>query len=380
MDKNHLPVYDETKCTLFALGRNAMYATCQMLKIGPDDEVLTPAFDCDSSLQPFKVLGIKLRFFRSDPYTFTADIGDIKKRINLKTRLIHIINYFGMPQPWEKLLSLRKETEIPIMEDNAYSLFSKYNNQLFGTFGDMAIFSLRKNLAIIDGGMLRINNPVYNFKMSSRRIPFFYLTEPNGILTVIKSSLGYHNMPAPLKRFLRRLNSPPPLYSEKENGYPNWPLRDKIESGFSRDYLRPMSGFARRQLNGFSEDEFTRISEKKRHYYGVLSERLSRIKGLTVLWPRIPEGVVPFAISLLVDSKRDALLEALRYKYEIMAWPTLPQAILDRLDEYPEVETLGRKILQINLPADRVLNPDFFKYTEDIVRDINSFVEGHISS
>lgn len=376
----NLPIYDESRCFLFATGRNAMYAACKALGLGSGDEVLTPAFDCDSALQPFKVLGCDLNFFRSEARTFYADVGDITKRITPKTKLLHIVNHFGMPQPWEALLELRQKTGICILEDNAYSLFSFYNGRRFGTFGDFSIFSLRKNLGMIDGGMLRVNNPTYGFIMPRRRAPLFYPTETSGILSVIKSSLGWYNMPAPLKRFLRRQDSPPPLYSEKERGYPSWPLRDKIEDDFSCDYLRPISGLARRQLSVFSADKFNRISEKKRHYYVVLSERLSRIKGLTVLWPQIPEGTVPFAVSILADSKRDALLEALRYKYEVMAWPTLSQAVLDRLDEYPEVEALGRKILQINLPAARVLNPDFLKYTEDIVRDIDSFVRGNIFS
>ena len=55
MYKYSLPIYEEDKCTLFALGRNAMYAACQTLKLEPGDEVLTPAFDCDGSLQPFRV-------------------------------------------------------------------------------------------------------------------------------------------------------------------------------------------------------------------------------------------------------------------------------------------------------------------------------------
>lgn len=335
-----------------------MYAACKALGLGPGDEVLTPAFDCDSAIQPFRVLGCDLKFFRSEALTFSADVEDIKRRINPKTKLLHVINHFGMPQPWEDLLELRGRSGIPILEDDAYSLFSVHRGRRFGVFGDFSIFSLRKNLAMIDGGMLRINNPAYNFKMPYRRAPLFY--------------------PVDLDRFLKRLSPPPPLYSEKGDPCPDWPLRDEIEKEFSCDYLRPMSGLARWQFRGFSEDAFTRISEKKRSYYGILSERLSRIKGLTVLWPRIPEGIVPFAVSFLVDSRRDALLEALRDKYEVMAWPTLSQAVLERLDEYPEVETLGKKILQINLPADRVLKQDFFEYMEDIVRDINHFVEGRI--
>ena len=91
MYQNELPIYDEEKCFFFALGRNAMYAACHLLQLKAGDEVLTPAFDCDATLHPFRVLGCKLRFFRSDPYTFGVDIDDIKTQVNTKSKLIHII-------------------------------------------------------------------------------------------------------------------------------------------------------------------------------------------------------------------------------------------------------------------------------------------------
>jgi hypothetical protein len=106
MHRCHLPVYDEKKCVFFALGRNAMYAACRMLDLKDGDEVLTPAFDCDGSLQPFKALELKLKFFRSDPHTFSADIDDIKRKITYGTKLLHIINHFGMPQDWRRFWRL----------------------------------------------------------------------------------------------------------------------------------------------------------------------------------------------------------------------------------------------------------------------------------
>lgn len=379
-----LPIYDEGKCTLFALGRNAMYAACQMIGAKSEDEVLTPAFDCDGSLQPFKVLGLKLCFFRSDPYTFAVDVDDIKKRITLRTKLIHIINHFGMPQPWNELLALRNETGIPILEDNAYSLFSKVENRLFGTFGDMSIFSLRKNLPLIDGGLLRINNPAYTFRLSQKSVRWFYLTEWNGLLNIIKTKLGYYKTPETLRRLVRKFNPaaallpPPPLYSESERGCPEWPLRDQIGEEFSCDYLRPMSRFARIQLSGFSQDYYAEIINKKRQYYLWLSENLDNVNGIHILWPKLPKGVVPFCFSFLINSNRDIFFEILRKKYDVMAWPTLPKLVLDELKKYPEVELLGRRLLQINLSSDKVILPGFSKYLDKLVRDIYVLSERYL--
>lgn len=373
--KNYLPIYDENSCRLFALGRNAMYAACRLLNVSAGDEVLTPAFDCDGALQPFRILGYNLNFFRSDPYTFSVDINDIKKRINSKTKLIHIVNHFGMPQPWNELLSLTAETGIPILEDNAYSLFSKFDGRHFGTFGHMAIFSLRKNLSLIDGGMLRINSPKYVLTLPQKKSPLFYSTEIYGFGSIIKDALGCRKTPSFLKslakKFVPAAEPPPSLYSDKEKGCPKWPLRDVIGRDFSSDYLRPMSYLARIQLSRFTQSNYSAVIDKKRQYYSSLADKLSDIKGVDILWPKLPEGIVPFCLSILVDADRDIIFETLRKKYDVMVWPTLSKLVLDKLESYPEVELLGRRLLSLNLPSNKVTLPAFSRYAEALIRDIH---------
>ena len=363
----NLPIYDMERCTLFALGRNAMYAAGKILNLKPEDEVLTPAFDCDGSLQPFSVLGVKLRFFRSDPYTFSVDIDDIRRKITSQTKLIHVVNHFGVPQPWDDLLSLRKDAGIPILEDNAYSLFSKIGNRLFGTFGDASIFSLRKNLPLIDGGLLRISNPDFVLENTKQHPRWCYPVEYAELLRMFGRKSGLTRR---IKKFLPLRDPPPPLYSEDGNKYPDWPLRDVIGREFSCDYLRPMSKLARRQLTKFSQDDFIDIAEKKRQYYNYLSPRLNEIEGIKVLWSKLPDGVVPFCVSCLVDSRRDTFLEVLRKKYEVMAWPTLSKLVLEQLELFPEISLLGRKLLQINLSANRIRSTYFPNYLEDLLNDM----------
>jgi len=378
MNPISLPIYDSTKCTLFALGRNAMYAACLSMKVGSGDEVLTPAFDCDGSLQPFRVLGLEPVFYRSDPSTFEADIGDIKKRISPNTKLLHVINHFGMPQPWDDLLALRRETAIPILEDNAYSLFSTYKGRMFGAFGDVAIFSLRKNLPLVDGGMLRVNNRQCSFDAPRKNSPFMYQTELGALLNIIKTKVGLYKLPAPVKNIVKAFSPstepPPPLYSEAELGWPSWPARDVIGQEFTCDFLRPMSILARRQLEAFSKDDLDDIARRKRQFYAWLVRELSGVKGITVLWPEIAEGIVPFCVSIMIEQKRDLVFERLRVRYDVMAWPTLPGEVLRRLGEFPDVELLGRKIVQINLLADKVRQRTFEAYLESLVRDLRTLL------
>ena len=348
-----------------------MYAACQMFGLTAADEILTPAFDCDGSLQPFRVLGAKMCFYRSDPYTFFADIDDIAQKISPRTKLIHVINHFGMPQPWDKLIALRNKAGIPILEDNAYSLFSKFNGMPFGSFGDLAIFSLRKNLPLVDGGLLRINNNRYTYSLPNKKPALFYRWETFNLLRIIKNNLGLNNIHG-------IITQPPPLFSDKE-GYPEWSLRDAIGQEFSCNYLRPMSKLARRQLSLILQAEYDKICHKKRDFYALLVQGLAQVKGIHILWPKLPEGAIPFCLSLLVEKNRDLFLETLRKKYSVMAWPTLSYEVLGRLRDFPEVELLGRKLLQLNLPADRVTRPKFTKYIENLLGDINAFASRFLS-
>lgn len=370
-----LPVYDPTRCALFALGRNAMYAACRTLGLQTGDEVLTPAFDCDGSLQPFRVLGLELRFFRTCPNTLQVDLDDIRKRVNRRTRLIHVINHFGMPQPWDALLAFRSQCEVPILEDNAYSLFSSFDGRPLGTFGDFAIFSLRKNLPLSEGGMLRINGELPTSVLQRREDGrWLYPTEVPAVVSLLLRKAGYGYLPETVRKFARRLRAvadpPPPLYSDGSDGIPAWPLRDVIGNDFSVDYSRPISRFARWRLARLSSQDYAEISGKKVYWYQWLVSRLSDIEGVTVFWPDLPHGVVPFAVLMLVASGRDAWLRTLRSRYEVMAWPTFSMEILRRRDEFPEVEFLGRRVLQLNLPAGRVRSPRYQEHLERFVRDV----------
>lgn len=379
MDRDFFFGEDGKSSYLFSLGRNAMYAALLSAGLKPGDRILTPAYDCDGALQPFRVLGLEPVFFRSDPRTFAADIDDIKKKVTPQVKMLHVINHFGFPQPWEDILALRERTGVPILEDDAYSLFSEYRGRPFGSFGDFSIFSLRKNLPLIDGGMLIVNNSRYSVSIPAKAVPLFYRTEWANVLTMVKRSLGYYKAPEFLRRMVRRadpsIEPPPPLYSEEDKGFPDWPARDEIGVEFACDYLRPISRLSRRSLWGFSSRYYEEVSELKRRYYMSLTDKVGNLKGITLLWPVLPEGVVPFCLSILVASGRDRVFGQMRKKYDVMSWPTLPQDILDRLNDYPDVELLGRRIFQINLPPEKVGRPDFRAYLDRLAADLKALLE-----
>jgi len=348
-----------------------MYAASKSIGLKKGDAVLTPVFDCDGTLTPFRALGLTLEFYKSDPYTFEVDIEDIKRRITKDVKLLHVINHFGMPQPWDSLLELRKETGIPILEDNAFSLFSEYKGELFGTFGDFSIFSLYKMLPLIHGGMLRVNNPEISLKLPPRTQKWFYPPDRKSVMGLIASKMGYRHLPEVFKKKISPTRIPfPPLYSDKP-GYPEWHLRDEILYPFSYDYYRPMSKIAQIQLRQFAANHYSGVRDKIKRYYEFIVESLKDVKGLKILWKEVAKETVPSCVTVLIDSHRDDFLYRLKAKkYAVSAWPTFSGDVIDRTDEFPEIEIIGRKILQLMIPAHRVVKIDANYYFESLVAEV----------
>ncbi len=374
----HSAIEETDRHFFYALGRNAMYAACEAFNIKEGDEILTPAYDCDGSLQPFRVRGHVLKFYRINPYTFDIDIDDINKKISLKTKLIHIINYFGFPQPWDEILTLRSKMDIPILEDNAYSLFSSYQGKSLGNFGDISIFSLRKNFPIMNGGLMRVNSLQYLSQVSISQRVIYFKDWSNMFNSIFKNNFDFQSIQGFLKKaYIKSHRSslePPPLYSEEDKGYPVWSERDVVAQDFKCHYMRAISPLSYRQFKKWVALT-NNIVLKKRSAYEYLVDSLKDISGIQILWPQLPLGVAPFCLSLLISSNRDHLFSILRKKYHVMAWPTLPGAVLNKLSEFNDVNLLGRKILQLNLPSEHVIKPEFSVYLENLMSDIRSLVE-----
>jgi perosamine synthetase len=91
-----------------------------------------------------------------DRLTFNIDINDLKKRITKKTKAIIIPHMFGLLADMEDISSLG----IPIIEDCAHSIGSRYKDSYTGSFGALSIFSFyaTKVIATGEGGMVLSDN------------------------------------------------------------------------------------------------------------------------------------------------------------------------------------------------------------------------------
>jgi perosamine synthetase len=75
------------------LGRVAVRYACELLGIDKGDEILAPAYNCGSEVDPLLCSGASLNLYRVD-HTASIDLNDLEERISKKTRAIYVTHYF----------------------------------------------------------------------------------------------------------------------------------------------------------------------------------------------------------------------------------------------------------------------------------------------
>ena len=159
-------------CTVLSSGTAAIHLGLILLGVEENDEVLCPTFTFAATVNPICYLKATPIFVDSERGTFNMCPvlleSTIKERIakGKKPKVILLVHIYGMPAKIKEIISISKKYEIPILEDAADTLGSKYNNQFVGTFGEIGIYSFNGNKIITTsgGGALVSNNEEYTKK------------------------------------------------------------------------------------------------------------------------------------------------------------------------------------------------------------------------
>lgn len=143
--------------------RSALYLTYKALKLS--GEVIAPPLTCSVALQPIVCCGLKIRFADIDPYTFNINLNEIDKNVTKHTCAIQIIHLAGNPCDMNPIKEIAEGHNLLLIEDCAQALGVEYKGRQAGSFGDIACFSLSKNLFGIRGGMIVSNEQKYISKI-----------------------------------------------------------------------------------------------------------------------------------------------------------------------------------------------------------------------
>lgn len=159
--ENCLASYCEVnEAAALSSGTAAIHLALIMLGVGVGDEVLVPTFTFSASVNPIVYQGATPVFVDSEDVTWNMDpvllelaLKERKEQgAGSRVKAIIVVHLYGMPAKMDEILEIANRYNIPVIEDAAEALGSRYKGKHVGTFGKMAIFSFNGNKIITTSG------------------------------------------------------------------------------------------------------------------------------------------------------------------------------------------------------------------------------------
>lgn len=141
-----------TSCT------TALHLILSAMGIGPDDEVIVPAFTWVATANVVLYCGATPVLVDVDRKTYNIDPADLSRKLTPKTKAIIAVHLFGLCADIDAIKAVAPG--IPIVEDAACAAGSAYMGKPAGTLGIAAAFSFhpRKSITTGEGGMVTTND------------------------------------------------------------------------------------------------------------------------------------------------------------------------------------------------------------------------------
>ena len=283
-------------------GRAAITLALQHAAIGKGDEVLVPAYHCESMIAPVEYVGARPVYYRVHNDT-SVDLEDIAQKTSRLTRAILATHYFGFPQLMSELREYADRHELILVEDCAHAFFGHKDNRQLGSFGDYAVGSAMKFFPLFDGGLLASNTR--DLQSISLFRPTMSL-ELKGLVSIVEYAMQYDRLSmlrAPLKiavalkdaawktakRTMGKKLEKSLAPSSSQGGYalePQW-IRARM-SRISTSILTHCKG--------------KRIYEVRRRNYQRIVQALADEPGIRPLFPELPDGIVPLVVPMIMEN------------------------------------------------------------------------------
>lgn len=366
--------FETDRALLTHMGRNAIWQAVSILGLNPEDEILVPAYNCGSEIDPLIEHGLTIV-----PYQVSRsariDFEDMCRRVTQRTRAVYVTHYFGFTQELRPVVNLCREKGLSLIEDCALALFSRNGDGFVGRAGDVAVFSFRKTVPVPDGGAVVINNPGLLMVDSLEKPPLA------PVLSALVPMVGrfalrwLHIEWDGLEKSYRLIRSGMRrLIKHKRSAITDNELRsiggEVLPSLSRQDHYDPkishwqMSAISRRIIANINPQE---IVAKRRANFQYLLEALRGISEAVPLFQQLPEGVCPTVFPLLTE-RRSEVHKSLTYRRidTIEWWSGYHPRIC--WDEFPDAAYLKGNI--VALPIHHRLDQDDMAYIAACVREI----------
>ena len=282
--------------------RVAIRAACDLLGVGPGTEILIPAYNCGSEIDPLIHAGATAQLYPVGE-DLCVDPARIEPLITDRTRAVYVIHYFGMIQP--ELAALRElcdQRGLRLIEDCALSLLSGAA-PAEGRIGDVSVFCFHKFVSVLEGGALVVNAPDLTVADPFSRAPPRRTVTKKLTRAALANVLGA-GCAQRLMRTVRGRQNAPPIK-------PDMVSLDDIPGHY---YFDPalqgarISAFASRPLQAFSVSQEISARRTNWAHYRRLLDGLA---GVRILMPELSPETCPLNMPVMI-ANRDRVAWALQ--------------------------------------------------------------------
>lgn len=207
-------------------GRTCLFLILKALDLAPGSEVGVPLFCCPVVFDAIRQAGLKPRFIDIGLDDYCVSARDVQRKAAGLSALV-VVHMFGHPADMDRISSACNG--IPIIEDCAQSLFSRYNDMMTGFLTGRSFFSFRsgKYISAGEGGLILADNREVLGRVGSlvSNLP------KSGVLSDLAHSAAVYAKSA--------------LYNRPWYGAVGYPLGKRVDRALN---LTAKSGFAPRQI------------------------------------------------------------------------------------------------------------------------------------
>ena len=172
-------------------GTDALHLSFILAGIKPGDEVISTPMTAEPTNTSIAMVGGKVVWGDVNPNNGLLNPESVRSLITERTKAIVLVHYAGMVCDMDAFNQISKEYNIPIIEDAAHALGSKYGGRMVGCNSPYTIFSLQaiKHMTTVDGGFLCVKSE--EDLNRARRLRLFGLDKKRSRLENDITEVGY---------------------------------------------------------------------------------------------------------------------------------------------------------------------------------------------
>ena len=305
--KENNPVLDRETLFLYASGRSALYHGVSCLPLDKGKKILVPFYHCGVEVEAILRAGLEAGFYPLKD-NLEIDFDWLENNLTDDVGAILIIHFYGFPQPLKKIRSFCQRKNLFFIEDCAHALYSGDGSRLLGEFGDIAIYSIMKTVALPNGGGLLVNNKQIALPQKGR--PYFNVAlVKKTVRSILEFEANCNQERSSLAAKILQNNDKKQAQTSKENDsgennklwyyeVPQYHYHHAI-SIFSKIFLKPLA--------------VAQIINQRRENYKILLNQIAWNQKMQPLFNQFAEGICPLCFPVRVKDS-DILNEELSRK------------------------------------------------------------------